>query len=80
MAGIDGDPFTPSESAHLEGLVREFLATEYGVVKRMLTANRPLLDAIAERLLVDAMVDQETLVALTRRVVGGGMERLRIER
>lgn len=32
----------------------------------MLTANRTLLDAIAERLLADAMVDQGTLVELMR--------------
>src|ERR1035437_1937065 len=72
LAGINDDPFTASESAHTEALVREFLATEYGVVMEMLSTHRALLDAIAERLLVDAVVDQEALEGLVREHVPVG--------
>lgn len=66
LSGIDDDLFIPSESAHTKALVREFLATEYGVVMEVLAVHRSLLDAIAERLLVDAVVDQEALEELVR--------------
>ena len=64
IMGIDDDQFTPSEAAYLEGLVRRFLATEYEVVKDMLTAHRPLLDAIADRLVRDAVLDHATLTRI----------------
>ena len=68
MAVVDSDGETLSEAsrAHVEGLVREFLAVEYRAVKAMLTAHRPLLDAVADKLMCDPIVDQETLAALVR--------------
>ena len=68
LAVVDSDGETLSEAsrAHVEGLVREFLAAEYRAVKAMLTAHRPLLDAVADRLMVDPIVDQETLAELVR--------------
>ncbi len=66
VAGIDDDPFTASEEARVEGLVREFLCTEYGEVKQMLEAHRPLMDAVTDRLLRDAMLDQEGLAEVVR--------------
>ena len=55
---------TPSSDAHVEGLVRGFLATQYGVVLAMLERHRSFVDAIAERLLIDPMLDQGTLMEL----------------
>jgi len=55
---------TPSSDAHVEGLVRGFLAKEYGVVMEMLAKHRLFVDAIAERLLADPMLDQATLMEL----------------
>ncbi len=69
IIGIDDDPFSASEAAHLEGLVRRFLSTEYEVVKDMLTAHRPLLDAIADRLMQDAVLDHATLAGIARHHV-----------
>lgn len=66
VAGMAEDEFTASEAAHIEGLVREFLAVEYRAVKEMLTAHRPLLDAIADRLMWDPIVDQDALAELVR--------------
>ncbi|HEY5220261.1 MAG TPA: hypothetical protein VIJ16_10660 [Gemmatimonadaceae bacterium] len=69
VIGIDGDDFSPSEQAHLEALVRRFLAKEYEAVKALLAGHRPLLDDIANRLLHDAVVDQATLTEIARRHV-----------
>lgn len=55
---------TDSEFAHFEKLIRDFLATEYRVVREMLTANRALLDDVAERLMWDPVVDQDELTAI----------------
>jgi cell division protease FtsH len=64
LIGIDGADFSPSEQMHVEGLIRSFLATEYDLVIEMLAKHRPLLDAIAERLLRDLILDQDALKAL----------------
>lgn len=66
VSGINDDPFTVSEAAHTEALVRAFLATEYEVVMELLRTHRALLDAIAERLLADAVVGQEALEGMVR--------------
>jgi hypothetical protein len=60
---IRGTP-TPSEYAHVEKLVREFVAEEYRYVIKTLTDNRGLLDDVAARLLWDPIVDQDELAEL----------------
>jgi len=65
LAVLIGDP-TPSEYAHVEALVRRFLATEYPIVRHQLEQHRALLEAIADRLLWDPIVDQEELKMLCR--------------
>jgi cell division protease FtsH len=52
---------TLSEYAHVEGLIRQFLAEEYQHVLKRLADNRSLLDAIADRLMWDPIVDQDEL-------------------
>lgn len=63
---VVGDP-THSERARLEDLIRGYLADEYRRVYELLAAHRPLVDAIADRLLSDAIVDQGQLLELSRR-------------
>ena len=63
LAVIIGEP-TPSEFAHNETLTREFLATEYKRVVDMLIRHRGLLDAIADQLLQNSVLDQRELAAL----------------
>jgi hypothetical protein len=63
LAILVGTP-SPSEFAHNEHLVRQFLATEYAQTLNLLQTNRPLLDAITDRLMWDPIVDQEELKAL----------------
>lgn len=55
---------TDSESAHLESLIRQFLAVEYDAVMKSLADNRAFFDAIAERLLWDPIVDQGELTEI----------------
>jgi hypothetical protein len=64
VSKVDGDPITPSEAALVEGMVQQFLADEYRVVKEMLRENRVFVDAIAELLLQEAVVDQRGLMEL----------------
>lgn len=66
LAVVVGDP-TPSESAHVEGLIRQFLAIEYAVVLQCLAADRALLDAITERLLTNTIMDQAELIAICQQ-------------
>lgn len=66
LAIVDGDTISASEHAHVERLVRQFLRVEYRVVKDMLAAHRPLLDAIAEGLMRDAVLDQAAIAGLVR--------------
>lgn len=63
LAVIIGEP-TPSEFAYNETLTREFLATEYKKVVGMLVRHRGLLDAIADRLLLDSILEQGELLKL----------------
>ena len=63
LAIVIGTP-SPSEFAHNEHLVRQFLATEYMQILNLLQTNRPLLDAITDRLMWDPIVDQEELKTL----------------
>jgi cell division protease FtsH len=65
IIGIDDDEFSPSEQQHLESQVRAFLASEYEVVKEILVANRRMLDAIAKRLLEDAVLDYDALCEIS---------------
>lgn len=67
LAIVVGTP-TPTEYAHNERLVRRFLATEYGETMTLLQAHRALLDAIADRLLWDPIVDQDELKALMAEI------------
>ena len=63
LAVVYGEP-SPSECEHVESLVRRFMADEYRNVLDLLTSHRPLLDAIAKRLMWDPVVDQSELAAL----------------
>ena len=54
--------------ARLHGLVRQFLASEYEATLELLTANRPLLDAIKEKLLADPVVDHGELCEIIDKV------------
>lgn len=60
LAVVCGGP-SDSECVHVEALTRVFLEKEYQVVLNMLTERRDMLDAIAERLLWDPIVDQNEL-------------------
>jgi hypothetical protein len=62
---VVGDP-TDSEQIHVEGLVRTYLSDEYKRVYKVLEAHRPLIDAIADRLMWDPIVDQNKLLELSR--------------
>ena len=52
---------TPSQEAYFEGLTRAFLAGQYREVLALLGRHRPLLDAVADRLGWDPVVDQAEL-------------------
>jgi hypothetical protein len=66
VAVVVGDP-TPSEAAYLEGLTRKFLTDEYRVVLKQLADHRPLVEAIADRLMWDPIVDQGELLELSQQ-------------
>jgi hypothetical protein len=66
VAIVVGDP-SPSESAHIERLIRQFMSNEYCVVLKQLTEHRPLVDAIADRLMWDPIVDQSELLELSQQ-------------
>lgn len=53
-----------SEMKHVETLVREFLDKEYEAVKAMLLDHRSLLDAVADRLIAEPILDQSELSEL----------------
>ncbi len=53
-----------SELLHCETLVRKFLADEYKATVRILNENRALLDAIADRLMRDSVLDQGEIAEL----------------
>jgi cell division protease FtsH len=57
---VVGDP-TPTESEYVESLIRQFLGCEYMIVLKLLGDHRPFLEAIAERLMWDPVVDQSEL-------------------
>ena len=63
LALVLGTP-SPSEYEHLETLSRRFLAKEYETVLDLLTADRALLDAIANRLMRNSVMDQTELAEL----------------
>ena len=65
LAVVVGDP-TPTEAAHVESKVRQFVAHEYEVVLTCLADNRDFLDAISDRLLWDPIVDQSELSDICR--------------
>lgn len=58
---------SPSEEAYLEGLIRQFLSDEYRVVLKQLADHRPMIDAIADRLMLDPIVDQSELLEISRQ-------------
>lgn len=55
---------SPSEMLHSETLMRKFLADEYKATVRILNENRALLDAIADRLMRDSVLDQGEIAEL----------------
>lgn len=61
---VVGDEPTASEIAHVETLVRKFLATEYQIVLDMLKANRPLLDQLTGSLLEHGVLSHESIALL----------------
>ena len=63
LAVVIGTP-SSSEYAHVESLTRRFLAREYQSVLELLTINRPLLDAIADRLVRESVIEQAELAEL----------------
>ena len=65
LAVVVGDP-TPTEAAHVEVLIRQFLSTEYETVLQCLSDNQHFLSAIADRLLWDPIVDQSELTTICR--------------
>lgn len=65
LAIIFGTP-SPSEYAHVERLVREFLAEQYRLVKGLLQTNRSLLDEIHRRLMTSAVLDQGDMEDICR--------------
>jgi len=62
------DELPADETVRSYALVRNFLAAEYAEVLRQLTENRPLVEAIKKRLMVDPVVDQDELKDLCRLV------------
>jgi ATP-dependent Zn protease len=63
LAVVRDDP-SPSENLHNETLVRKFMADEYRNAVRILREHRPLLDAIADRLMRDSVLDQHEIAEL----------------
>jgi hypothetical protein len=61
--GEDIDPFRANR---LHRDVRTFLANQYAYVVRVLNERRTFLDAVAERLLWDPVIDQEEMSELAR--------------
>jgi cell division protease FtsH len=70
LAVAVGD-LTPSQQAHFEALTRTFLAAQYREVLALLGRHRPLLDAVADRLGWDPVVDQ---VELRQLCVESGLQ------
>ncbi len=73
LAAIVGNP-TPSEYQHNEMLMHRFLTEEYKATVRALNENRPLLDAIADRLMRDSVLDQAELAELYAAHIGKSNE------
>jgi ATP-dependent Zn protease len=71
LAIIDPETITPSEYAHVEKLVREFLAEEYGHVKETLTTYHRLLESVAEELLKREVLDRDAILALMQADMKG---------
>lgn len=69
LAVILGDA-SPSEMLHSETLMRKFLADEYKTAVNILNENRALLDAIANRLMRDSVLDQCEIAELYTKHVG----------
>jgi len=59
-----------SELLHNETLVRNFLTVEYKATVKILNENRTLLDAIADRLMRDSVLDQGEIAELYAAYVG----------
>jgi cell division protease FtsH len=63
---VDAETISPSERAHIEHLVRRFLAIEYEKVKEVLSEYNSLLDAVAEQLVLHEVLDRDAIAALMR--------------
>jgi cell division protease FtsH len=66
LAIVDAATISPSELAHVERLVRQFLAVEYEKVKEVLAEHSSLLDTVAEQLLLHEVLDRDAIAALMR--------------
>jgi ATP-dependent Zn protease len=66
LAIVDAATITPSEFAHVERLVRQFLAGEYEKAKEVLEAHKSLLDTVAEQLVRHEVLDRDAIAALMR--------------
>lgn len=64
-------PTTISEDQHLEGMVRQFLRQQYDVALEMLSAHKPLMLDIADRLEKNAVLDQGELSQIVARYEAG---------
>ncbi len=64
LAIVDAATITPSEFAHVERLVRQFLAGEYEKAKEVLEAHKSLLDTVAEQLVRHEVLDRDAIAAL----------------
>ena len=58
---VSRDEVSPDEEARIRNLVRQFLEEEYRVVLEILNRHRPYLDAIAESLIRNDVIDQNEL-------------------
>ncbi len=70
LAVIVGDA-SHSEMLHNETLIRKFLADEYKAAVKILSEHRALLDAIADRLVRDSVLDQGEIAELYAAHVNG---------
>lgn len=61
-----GDTADPLQAGRVHREVRTFLANQYAYAMRALTEHRPFVDAVAERLLWDPVIDQSEMTQIAR--------------
>jgi hypothetical protein len=62
-----GDTADPLQAGRVHREVRTFLANQYAYAMRTLTEYRPFVDAVAERLLWDPVIDQAEMTEIARQ-------------